>query len=81
GKYQNNVRTQKELSVIPNAPRFLREGDTITFKARVTNLSEETLSGTAVLQLFNSVTMEPIDSELGNSANIKRGSRNSIIWC
>ena len=74
GKYQNNVRTQKELSVIPNAPRFLREGDTITFKARVTNLSGETLSGTAVLQLFNAVTMEPIDSKLGNSANIKNFS-------
>lgn len=71
GKYEGSVLTQKELSVIPNPPRFLREGDSITFKARVSNLSAETLSGTAILQLFNAVTMEPIDRELGNSANTK----------
>src|SRR5690606_40015291 len=43
GKYESSVLTQKELSVMPNAPRFLREGDSITFKARVSNLSTETL--------------------------------------
>lgn len=74
GKYEARVQTQKELSVMPNPPRFLREGDSITFKARVSNLSAETLTGTAILQLFNAVTMEPIDGELGNSANTKNFS-------
>ncbi len=74
GKYEGSVLTQKELSVMPNPPRFLREGDTITFKARVSNLSAETLSGTAILQLFNAVTMEPIDGELGNTENTRNFS-------
>src|SRR5690606_15455657 len=74
GTYEGSVQTQKELSVMPNPPRFLREGDTITFKARVSNLSAETLSGTAILQLFNAVTMEPIDAELGNALNTKNFS-------
>ena len=30
--------TQKELMVVPNAPRFLREGDAIVFSAKITNL-------------------------------------------
>ena len=62
--------TQKELMVQPNPPRFLREGDTIYFTAKVSNLSDKDLSGSAVLQLYNSFTMEPVDSLLGNDSSI-----------
>ncbi|PSR15191.1 MAG: hypothetical protein DA408_03220 [Bacteroidetes bacterium] len=47
------VITQKELMVLPNAPRFLREGDQMTFTAKVSNLSDKVLAGTAVLELFD----------------------------
>lgn len=47
------VTTQKELMVLPNAPRFLREGDRIQFTAKVSNLSDKSLSGQAVLELFD----------------------------
>ncbi|CAM4314901.1 alpha-2-macroglobulin family protein [Gillisia hiemivivida] len=71
GKLQKNVITQKELNVIPNPPRFLREGDSIVFKAKVSNLSSESMTGNAILKLFNAVTMEPIDSIMGNIDNLK----------
>lgn len=71
GTFEGVVRTQKELSITPNAPRFLREGDTLTFKARVSNLSEAHLNGTAILQLYNAITMEPVDMELKNLKNIQ----------
>src|SRR5690606_20531138 len=29
GQYQNTVKTQKDLMVFPNWPRFLRQGDTL----------------------------------------------------
>ncbi len=85
GKFEATVLTQKELSVTPNPPRFLREGDSITFKSKVSNLSAETLTGTAILQLYNAVTMEPIDSELGNSANtrnfnIAASNSTAVSW-
>lgn len=63
--------TQKELMVIPNAPRFLREGDQITISTKIANLSEKALSGNAVLQLFNAITGNVIDSKLENSNSEK----------
>ena len=62
--------TQKELMVIPNAPRFLREGDEIVISSKIVNLTEKTLSGEAVLQLFDGVTGERIDKKLYTAAEI-----------
>ncbi len=39
--------TQKELMVIPNAPRFLRQGDEISISTKIANLTEKQLSGQA----------------------------------
>ena len=61
--------TQKELMVIPNAPRFLREGDDITISTKIANLTENELSGVAQLVLTDAVTGKSIDSELSNTDN------------
>lgn len=61
------VITQKELMVQPNAPRFLREGDRMSFTAKVSNLTESAVKGTAELQLFDALTMEPIDALMANN--------------
>ena len=63
---QREVVTQKTLMVLPNAPRFVREGDAITFSAKVSSLHSESLSGTARLELFDALTMQPVDALLGN---------------
>ena len=62
GYIQEEVVTQKELMVMPNPPRFFREGDKMTFTAKVSNLSKEDMNGTAQLMLFDALTMKPIDS-------------------
>lgn len=77
GKLQKTVVTQKDLNVIPNPPRFLREGDSLVFKAKISNLSEETITGNAVLKLFNAVTMQPIDTIMNNADNLQTFSMNS----
>ena len=56
--------TQKELMVVPNAPRFLREGDHITLSAKITNLTNNELSGVSKLILTNAITGEEITQEL-----------------
>lgn len=61
GITQNEIVTQKELMVMPNAPRFMREGDMIEYSAKVSNLTEQELSGSAKLELFDAVTNEPIN--------------------
>ncbi|WP_406684813.1 carboxypeptidase-like regulatory domain-containing protein [Seonamhaeicola sp. MEBiC1930] len=63
--------TQKELMVIPNAPRFLREGDQITISTKIANLTEQQLSGDAILILTDAITGNSIDTKLGNAANTK----------
>lgn len=47
---------------MPNAPRFLREGDHITFTSKVSNLTGKELTGTAQLMLFDAISMKPIDA-------------------
>ncbi len=79
------VVTQKELNIIPNAPRFLRETDTIRFSSKIANLSDGAMDGTARLQLFDAMTMKPIDEALGNVNNIRKfqiekGGNTSVNW-
>jgi uncharacterized protein YfaS (alpha-2-macroglobulin family) len=60
GYLEREIVTQKELSIIANAPRFLREGDTITISATIANLSAKPLKGTVKLQLYNGLNMQPV---------------------
>ena len=51
--------TQKELMVIPNPPRFLREGDEIIFSSKIANLSNNLCSSVFILLSSKaSLTME-----------------------
>ncbi len=59
--------TQKELMVLPNAPRFLRESDTLVFASKISNLTSKTLTGIAALQLTDAVTGKNIDTSLQNT--------------
>jgi uncharacterized protein YfaS (alpha-2-macroglobulin family) len=52
--------TQKELMVMPNAPRFLREGDHITISTKIANLTDKILSGQAKLELTDAISGKDI---------------------
>ncbi|MCC6413394.1 MAG: hypothetical protein IT270_17160, partial [Saprospiraceae bacterium] len=62
------VVTQKELMVIPNPPRFLREGDLVTFSAKVSNMTDKPMTGKATLKLMDANTLAPIDAAFANTA-------------
>ena len=61
--------TQKELMVLPNVPRFLREGDKIVISSKISNLSEKNLSGEASLQLINPITGNDLKEVLFDSTS------------
>ena len=65
GYLQKETVTQKELMVMPNAPRFLREGDKISFTAKVSNLSDGDLNGTAQLILTDALTGTSLNEQFG----------------
>jgi len=85
GYIQEEVVTQKELMVMPNPPRFFREGDKMTFTSKVSNLTEEDMNGTAQLMLFDALTMKPIDSLFNIDSAIinfsaKKGQSAALSW-
>lgn len=56
------AQSQKELMVTPNMPRFLRHGDRTSISTKISNLSEEAVSGNVKLEFFNPVTDEIINT-------------------
>ena len=58
--------TQKELMVIPNPPRFLREGDEIIFSSKIANLSNKKLNGIAQLILTDVIYGKEINHLIEN---------------
>ncbi len=64
GQLARQLVTQKEIQITPNAPRFLRQGDTFTFPAKFSNLTDRATSGTAQLFLLDAATGQDLTSQL-----------------
>lgn len=85
GTLSDYTMTQKELMIQPNPPRFLREGDTLSFVAKVSNLSEQVMTGFAALELFDARTMEPLNVQFKLKDNkqmfaLEKGANASVYW-
>ncbi len=77
--------TQKELMILPNPPRFLREGDKIVLSSKVSNLADKDLNGIIELQLFDALTNKIIDADLKNTNArqnfaVKTKGNTNISW-
>ncbi|MBQ4821480.1 MG2 domain-containing protein [Aquimarina sp. MMG016] len=77
--------TQKELMILPNPPRFLREGDKIVLSSKISNLAAKDLSGIVELQLIDALTNTSIDIELKNSNArqdfaVKASGNTNVSW-
>ena len=57
---KNELKTQKELMIAPNMPRFLREGDKLVLSAKISNMTDAAQSGNAELKLMDARTMEDV---------------------
>ncbi|MBK8515922.1 MAG: hypothetical protein IPL55_06430 [Saprospiraceae bacterium] len=71
--------------VFPNAPRFIRDGDMLSFTAKVSNLSDRTLHGNSTLQILDAVTMVDITKELVKTSpilnfDIEQGRSAGLVW-
>jgi len=85
GTLYDEVVTQKELMVQPNAPRFFRETDVIEFPAKITNLSAKTLTGKVKIALFDATTLKPIDqlcqiSSIEQDFTLEPGQNKGVSW-
>jgi len=85
GNISEEVVTQKDLMVVPNAPRFLREGDKITISTKISNISEEDMEGRVELQLIDPFTEKPIDAKFAHTDkqldfSAEAGKSTSVSW-
>ena len=64
---QKSVVTQKEFSITPNYPRFLREGDELNLQSKLSSLVNQKLNGVAQLQILDAFTNEDVSEKFGIS--------------
>jgi len=64
---EKSVVTQKEFSITPNYPRFLREGDELNLQSKLSSLVNQKLTGFAQLQILDAFTNEDISEKFGIS--------------
>ena len=66
GFLSGSAVTSKDLMVVPNPPRFLREGDELEFTVKVTNMSNARQHGKVRLTFADARTEKSRDEVLGN---------------
>ncbi|AXT52932.1 alpha-2-macroglobulin [Aquimarina sp. BL5] len=82
---QSEIVTQKELSIVPNIPRFLREGDTVTISAKIANLDIKKMKGLVSLSLTDEISQNDLKTVFVDNNNVQnfaidaRGN-TSIHW-
>ncbi|WBO83323.1 alpha-2-macroglobulin family protein [Hymenobacter yonginensis] len=85
GMLQRELVTQKSLQVTPNAPRFFREGDQLTFSAKLSNLTDAPISGRTQLLLLDARTQQPIEAKVLQSPaqlafNLPARQSQAVSW-
>lgn len=85
GTVEKELITQKDLMVLPNAPRFFRENDKIALMSKISNVSDKDLEGSAQLFLLDPITQKPLDAAFGNKTPqvkfaVKKGASTVVAW-
>ncbi len=85
GYLEGKVKTQKDLMVVPNLPRFLRQNDDIVISTKISNLSNAPLNGEARLELLDALTMQPLELPFRLKDNkqpftVAKGQSTTATW-
>ena len=79
GQMSDQMVTQKDFMISPNLPRFLRKGDRCVLSAKVINLSESAIKGTALMELLDPVTEKVVAKERAKF-DVEAG-KNTVVTC
>ena len=77
GSLSKSLITQKELMVQPNAPRFLRQGDTVDFLAKVVNMTDKEQTVTVTFDLTDPSLTQSHTNAITQSKSITLPARRS----
>lgn len=85
GTLVEKFKAHKDLMIIPNLPRFVRQGDRLVFSAKVVNYTDKPLRGNATIEFFDAITLKTVNiftdgrNETKN-LNIKAGQSQLLSW-
>lgn len=65
GQLSGSIQTQKDVMVIPNVPRYFRQGDEVVFSTKVANLTNKKLPVTAQLDILDANTLQSLNTMFG----------------
>ena len=75
------ITASKELMVVPNLPRIMREGDELTLPAKIINSSSKDISGTAQLTAKDAITGEIVKlNETSINWNVSPNGSANVEW-
>ncbi|MBS1774963.1 MAG: alpha-2-macroglobulin [Bacteroidetes bacterium] len=85
GMLEGMVQTQKELMVMPNLPRFLRQGDDVIIVAKISNLSTQIQNGVAQIEVLNALTQQPLNTMFrikseSTNFSIEENESKAVSW-
>lgn len=85
GYLEGNVKTQKDLMVVPNLPRFFRQNDDIVISSKISNLSDKVLNGEATLEILDATTSEQVHlpfriRENKQAFSVAKGQSTTASW-
>ncbi len=72
GQLERTFEARKELMIVPNPPRFVRQGDKFTFSAKVVNLTEEEQEVTVTLDMLEPYPETQVTETLGLKNNQRK---------
>ena len=80
-----SFKAYKELMIMPNAPRFVRQGDKLMFSARVTNFSDKEQRVKVKVNFYDPVTNKKLNLFLtrmatGKILNLKAHESTKVSW-
>lgn len=81
GAFEKFVQTSKKLMVVPNVPRFLREGDTMVLSAKVVNMDSVTQCGNVTVSFrnpFNNADLQMVDGATAQPFEVKPGESQEV---
>jgi len=83
GMLEQLVVTRKELMVTPNMPRFVRQGDKTSISTKISNLSDNAVTGNVRIEFFDPATDKTIDLNIANQKqtfSIAKDASSSANW-
>lgn len=83
GTLERMVVTRKELMVTPNMPRFIRHGDKTSISTKISNLSENSISGEVSIEFFNPIDEKIVDLKVKDNKQkfaIDKDASTSATW-